>query len=125
MAAFPQGIKFPFQFGSTGGVLEAEGVKKVSANLSGLVATPLKSRVIRKDVGTISYAQVLRNRITGTDSLVEELVREPITKFEPRALVRDVTIRDVEDDSGTSRFIDVSFVFRETGEADTSSTQIE
>lgn len=112
----PKGIKFPFRFTDAGGVAQVEGIDKVAANLKTLALTALKERLIRKNVGTVGYQQVFRPGDEVSLDVVRELVRESIARHEPRARVRSIETRTVEDDDGVKSFIDVAFVFRETGE---------
>lgn len=112
----PRGIRFPFQFGAAGGVRVVEGVDKVKSNLECLVRTDQKERVIRKDVGTVGYKAVFRSFRSAGSGLIRDLVFEAVAKYERRALLDDVLLVEREDKDGTSTYIDLRFVFKETGE---------
>lgn len=115
------GIGFPFRFGDAGGVLQAVGIDKISTNLAALVLTAMKERVIRKGVGTVGYQGVFRPGDDVSLDVIREFVREAIAKYEPRARVRSIESHTTEDGEGVKSFIDVAFVFRETGEVGTVS----
>lgn len=122
--AQPRGIRYPFTFGAAGGVRGAQGVEKVKSNLEHLVKSKLKERLVRKDVGTVSYDLVLRNSDPSSRSLVETLIREAIVRFEPRAILKNISVFQQETEDGNHVFLDVEFLFRETGEVGTLSTQL-
>lgn len=118
------GIRFPFRFSVSGGVQKADGVDKIVSNLKALVFTALKERVIRKNVGTIGYQRIFRSGDDTSLDLVKNLVREAIATHEPRVLVLSLKVRSVEDREGVKEFIDVLFVFRETGEEGTATVEV-
>jgi len=115
MTEYPNGIRFPFRFSAAGGVDMCGGGDKVMSNLKALVLSPVKERLIRK-VGTIGYQQVLRSSLGLNSGAIESLVRDAILRFEPRAVGVQVKLRNEDIQGNHHAFIDVSFIFKYTGD---------
>ncbi len=115
MTIYPSGFNYPFRIASTGGIAKTDGATKVVANLKALVKSSLNERVIRKAVGTISYALLFRTDIKTHATTVENFILEAITAWEPRATAVQVTAYPDETTSDAKGIIDVSFVFKDTG----------
>lgn len=120
----PSGIKFPFRFSDAGGVQLAEGAEKVGSNLSVLAITQANQRLIRKAVGSIGYSTVLRNTGETGRRAAQSVIREAIVQFEPRAVLRSLTVTEVNTDTGTAVVAEGTYVFRPTGEETTFRTVI-
>ncbi len=120
----PRGIRYPFRFSDAGSVRITDGADKIRSNLYALVKTTLKERLIRKNVGTVGYAMVLRNQSIPNSSLILTLIRESIVRHEPRALLLDVRLRFEDAREGQKTFINVDFIFRDTGEAETLVVEV-
>jgi phage baseplate assembly protein W len=94
MATF-RGIAFPFGKSSTSFPAAVEDEELIRQSIVQIVTTAVGERVMRPDFGSSAMSYVFENN----NDLLAELIREEITtsvsKFEPRAIVRDVqTIRD-------------------------------
>lgn len=120
----PTGIRYPFRISSKGGVAKQDGSDKVASNLKALAKSSLNERVIRKSVGTIGYKVLFQTDINMNAKTIEGLVFEAITTFEPR--VTGVTVRVRASDVGSNHYgyIDVSYVFRNTGSPETFTIQV-
>ncbi len=120
----PMGISFPFRFTDAGGVRREEGIDKVQINMIALAKTTVNERLIRKLVGTIGYSKVLRNMGDTALGAIKDLVREALNRYESRALI--TSIRVYRDDASIDgkTFIDISFIFRPTGEHQSVTTQL-
>jgi len=112
MATYPSGIAFPFRFRASGGVAKVSAGQKISANLMALITSSVKERLIRKEVGTVGFHRVLRSAHNNT-GLVESLVLEAITRFEPRAKDVQVNVFPQEYEEGEMRvYVEISFIFK-------------
>lgn len=123
MAEYPNGIRFPFRFAAAGGVDTCGGGTKVMSNLKALVLTTVNERLIRK-VGTIGYQQVLRSSLDSNSGAIESLVRDAVVQFEPRAVGVEVSLRSEDIRGDYYVFIDVSFVFKFTGDPVKATIQV-
>lgn len=117
MTVYPSGIAFPFRFSPAGGVQKAEGDRKVISNLSALVLSEVRSRLIRKKVGTVGYSRVLRSAGLSTFAPIEHLFRQAIQKYEPRATQVEVNLRSEDRTDGFRVIAEIRFIFKNTGEA--------
>lgn len=124
MSLYPSGIKFPFSVNQSGGISKAEGASKVSSNLKALVLCDIRDRLIYKEIGVISYQALLRNMTESFAVLFKKFVVEAIAKYEPRAVVNSVTLIQKEDSSGTYLTVQVSYVFKNSGEFATLSLDL-
>ena len=94
MATF-RGIAFPFGKSNTSFPAEVEDAELIRQSIVQIVTTAKGERVMRPDFGSSAMSYIFENN----NDLLAELIREEITtavsKFEPRAIVRDVqTVRD-------------------------------
>jgi S-adenosylmethionine:diacylglycerol 3-amino-3-carboxypropyl transferase len=112
----PTGLRYPFRVSSKGGLSKTDGVKKVVSNLKALVKSTLNERLIRKQVGTIGYSILFRSDVNMHGKTIEGLVFEAITTFEPRAVAVQVKVRAADRFTDHLGYIDVSFVFKNTGD---------
>ena len=125
MTTYPSGISFPFRFSDAGGVAKDDGADKVISNLKALVLSRVKSRLIRKEVGTIGYDRVLRSAYGTALSPVKMLIADAIARYEPRALGVQIDIQQHEDlEQGMKVVADISFIFRNTGDPVTLSLDL-
>jgi phage baseplate assembly protein W len=120
----PGGISFPFRFTDAGGVRREEGIDKVQTNMIALAKTTVNERLIRKQVGTIGYSKVLRNLGDTALGAVKDLVRSALNRFESRALITRVKVYKDDTSIDGSVFLDVDFIFRDTGKHQSLTTQL-
>jgi hypothetical protein len=109
MADYPSGLRFPMAINPAGGWGIVVGSDKIASNLKALVLSHIKERVIYKNVGTVGYDAVFR---AVPSPLIVALVKEAISKYEPRAVNVSVLVRREELDSGTAVFCDVRYAFK-------------
>jgi phage baseplate assembly protein W len=124
MTVYPSGISFPFRFSPAGGVAKDDGGDKVTSNLKALIYSAVRSRLIRKNVGTVGYQRVLRSMGTTASEPVKQLILEAINEFEPRAIGVTVDIQSLEDSTGTKIIADISYIFRNTGDPVSMSLEL-
>jgi phage baseplate assembly protein W len=90
--AFVKGIGFPFQKGTTSFPAEVSDNELIQQSILQILGTSKGERVMRPDFGTNVYALLFEPN----DALLEDAVREEvmtaIATFEPRAIIRTVTI---------------------------------
>ena len=120
----PTGLKYPFRISSKGGLAKTDGSKKVTSNLIALAKSSLNERLIRKKVGTIGYKLLFQPDINSTAPAIENLVFEAIVKHEPRVTAVQVKVRSADVGSAHYGFIDVSYVFKNTGDPATFTVTI-
>lgn len=114
MADYPNGIKFPFRVQPAGGIGLVSGASKISSNLSSLVLTAIKERLIYKSIGTVGYSSVMRT--ASGMSLIKALVLEAISKYEPRVSNVRVNVTNKLIDGAQYVYISVNFVYKYSGE---------
>jgi len=119
-----KGIAFPFRFGANGHIVRVNGIDKIKDNLKGLVLTRLGERVMEPAIGTIGYQRLFRNHTDAQKRIVERLVRDAISRFENRVLVRSVDISERQYQSGSAIIIEVQFKVRDTQESDSFTIRI-
>lgn len=113
----PTGLRYPFKLGANKGFGKADGKDKVMSNLRSLVKTTLNERLIKKATGTIGYSLLFRSGIDANATTVENLVFESIVAQEPRAVGVRVKAYASEEDSNSLGIIEISFIFKDTGDA--------
>lgn len=124
MTVYPGGIDFPFRFAPAGGVAKSDDGDKVVANLKALVLSKVNERLVRKAVGTIGYARLLRPAHKTTLEPIKHLIKQAIAKYEPRAAAVTVDFREQNDSDGSKAIADVSFIFRNSGDSVTMSLDL-
>jgi hypothetical protein len=122
---YPSGIRYPFVFGSAGGVRVEDGSAKVMSDMVALIKTNINERIIRKAVGTVGYSLILRSNVGSNSGVIEELISEAIIQWVPS--ITGVSVKVYEepmDDGSTGIFADVGFSYVNTGERVTSTLQL-
>lgn len=122
MTEYPKGIKFPFRIQPAGGIGLVSGADKITTNLHALVLTYVNERLVYKDVGSIGYTAILRNR--NMYGLIKNLVMEAVMKHEKRATELLVSIVPKEIQGIQHVFAEVSYVFSLSGEPKNASIQL-
>ncbi len=121
----PQGLAHPFRFGGTGGLARASGDDKIKTNLKVIVQTALRERVMRPELGTVSFHQVLRNATSPAQALIRQLVAEAIAKHEPRVQLLSVDVRRVDlPGVGTTTEVTVGYMIPSTRQALSTSVTV-
>lgn len=117
MSDYPQGIRYPFSFSTQGSVRVTNGIDKIQSNFSSIAKTAVNERLVRKNVGTIGYTRVLRNNNSdATRSAIQKLVKDALSKHEPRAFVLDVQVYSEDLNSGRGTFIKIKYLYKATGQ---------
>jgi phage baseplate assembly protein W len=119
MATF-RGIAFPFGRSQTAIPAPVEDEDLVKQSLIQIVTTARGERVMRPDFGSGAYAFVFENN----DVILAELIRDELTaaisKFEPRAIVRNIVVeRD-----GSEVIITIHYIVSLTGQQDSVSIPV-
>jgi phage baseplate assembly protein W len=120
----PTGLRYPFRVSSKGGLSKRDGADKVASNLVALAKSSLNERLIRKGVGTIGYKVLFQTDINTNAKTIEGLIFEAITTHEPRVTGVEVRVRAADVDSDHYGFIDVSYVFKNTGSPETFTIRV-
>lgn len=109
-----KGIDFPFRFGANGHLVRASGMQKLVANMKTLILTRKGELSLEPAKGTTGFTRLFRSSGVAQQHVVSALVREALATFEPRVLVREVSIRVEQRQAGDTMLVDVDFKVRET-----------
>jgi phage baseplate assembly protein W len=95
-----RGFAFPFRVDSTGSFAFSSGAEDVEKSMRVIIATAPGERPMREEFGCQIW-ELLFEPINGnTLGLMEEAVREALTRWEPRAEVTDVDVSVIDPSSG-------------------------
>lgn len=95
-----RGIAFPMRVGSTGSLAFTSGAGDVEKSMRVIIATAPGERPMRPEFGCKIW-ELLFEPINGnTLGLMEEAVREALTRWEPRAETTDVDVTVVDPSTG-------------------------
>ena len=86
------GFAFPFQKGSTGFPAQATDNNLIQQALVQLVMTGRGERVMRPDVGSGAYGFVFASTGAALATLLQQEIRNVITKYEPRVVLQNVRV---------------------------------
>jgi len=87
------------------------------SNLSALILSEVRSRLVRKKVGTVGYSKVMRPNNPETFGPVEMLFRQAIQKYEPRATQVTIDLYSDTHDGDSKVIVEIGFIFKNTEEA--------
>lgn len=120
----PTGLRYPFRVSAKGGLSKRDGKDKVACNLIALAKSSVNERLVRKSVGTIGYKVLFQTDINHSAKTIEGLIFEAITTYEPRATGVEVRVRAADEGAEHFGFIDVSYVFKNTGSPETFTIRV-
>jgi phage baseplate assembly protein W len=109
-----KGISFPFRFGANGHIVRDDGVEKLVSNLKSLMTIRLRELPMEPDKGSAGFSRLFRNTGGPQQVLLETLIKDAIGKFEPRVLVRRVTITTKRLPTGNAQFVQIWFRVKDT-----------
>lgn len=116
-----RGIAFPFGKSSTSLPAAVSDADLVKASIRQIIMTSPGERVMRPDFGSNAYAFVFESN----DEILEELIKAEVTgalgRYEPRAIVQEVSTRR----DGSQIVITVAFIVSLTGQLDTVSVPLD
>jgi phage baseplate assembly protein W len=108
------GWAYPAQLNPGGGVRLVSGGDKIDAALRMILTTAPGERVMRPDFGCAMWEQVFAPVNPNTLGLVEQSVREAITRWEPR--IELITVAAVPAESGSVINIEIAYRVRATND---------
>lgn len=108
------GWAFPAEVTSGGSVRLVNGGEEIDAALRMILATAPGERVMRPDFGCAMWEQVFAPANPNTLGLIEQNVREAVTRWEPRITLDTVTA--VSEDGGAVVRIELSYRVRATND---------
>jgi phage baseplate assembly protein W len=108
------GWSFPGQITPGGSVRLVGGGEEIDAALRMILTTAPGERVMRPDFGCSMWEQVFAPVNSGTLGMIEQSVREAITRWEPRVELSAVSA--VPDRDGTSISIEIAYRVRATND---------
>lgn len=106
-----RGIAFPFGRGPTGIPATVSDEDLIKQSLTQIVMTSRGERVMRPDFGSGAQGFVFENNGDLTAQLVVIDLRNAISRFEPRVVVRDISVAQVD----STVEITISYVVISTG----------
>jgi phage baseplate assembly protein W len=109
-----KGLDFPFRFGADGHLVRASGTAKIVANLKSLITVRLRELPMEPEKGTAGFTRLFRNTGGPEQAILETLTRKAIQQFEPRVVVRRVTIVEKQLQTGNAQFVQVWFRVKDT-----------
>lgn len=93
-----KGIKFPFRFGSNGGVVfqssdtDLEATEMINQSLAVIIGTAIGERFIRRDFGSVLYALVDEPIDSSLRSRIGNFLLDSIKRLERRIIVESQKI---------------------------------
>ena len=119
MATF-RGISFPFGKSSTAFPAAVTDDELVKQSIVQIITTAKGERVMRSDFGSSAFAFIFENNNDILAEIVKDEIANAITKFEPRAIVRDVFVERTDNEVTVT----ISFVVALTGNQDTVAVTV-
>jgi phage baseplate assembly protein W len=108
------GWAFPARITPGGSVRLVSGAEEIEAALRMILTTAPGERVMRPDFGCAMWEQVFAPVNASTLGLIEQSVREAVTRWEPRAELISVTT--VPGDDGSVVDIDIAYRIKATND---------
>ena len=114
------GFAFPFQKGPTGFPAQATDNDLIQQSLIQLVLTGRGERIMRPDVGSNAYGFVFENNEAPLQVLIQQEVRNVITKYEPRVILQAVSVvlNDATGDTPSLITITINYIVVITQQTD-------
>lgn len=92
-----QGFAFPFSLNpETGGILQANGARKIKENITQLLLTGIGERVMRQQYGGGIQQLVHDPNNDVLQALVQHQITKAISSWEPRVLLQNVRVTQRE-----------------------------
>lgn len=113
--SIPDGIGFPFGPGTDGFPEPVSGDDLIRQSIIQLVMTRRGERVMRPELGTGASDYVFENNNEALAAALKMEIKTAIARFEPRALVTDVTIAQTDSEV----IVNVEYMVIATGESGT------
>lgn len=110
-----QGFAFPMRVDANGGLALERGTADIEKSMRVILATAPGERPMRPDFGCRIWNLVFEPINANTLGLMEDAVREAMSRWEPRIEVEDVTL--TPDGTGLGAVtIDIGYVVRSTND---------
>jgi phage baseplate assembly protein W len=110
-----RGIAFPLRVDSTGSLAFSSGPPDIEKSMRVIIATAPGERPMRPEFGCGIWDLMFEPINTNTLGLMEESVREALTRWEPRAEITDVQVHVYDPTVGAVN-IDVEYQIVSTNE---------
>ncbi len=108
-----QGLKFPMQVNSTGGMAMSHGADNIEESIRCIIGTAVGERVMRPLFGCRIHEFVFHPNSASTQGLVSFYVREALQKYEPR--IKDIIVNaDADPAHDNVMMVDVRYTIRST-----------
>ena len=110
-----RGIGFPMRVDDSGSIALTSGGEDIEKSMAVILATAVGERPMRPDFGCRIWDLLFEPINPNTIGLMEDAVREALSRWEPRADVEDVTIHPEARGHGAVD-IDITYVIRSTND---------
>ena len=110
-----RGIAFPLRIDADGSLALTEGADDIEKAMSVILSTAIGERPMRPEFGCRIWDLLFEPINANTLGLMEDAVREALSRWEPRATVEDVTITPEARGLGAVD-IDIAYVIRSTND---------
>lgn len=110
-----RGIGFPMRVDDSGSIALTSGGADIEKSMAVILATAVGERPMRPDFGCRIWDLLFEPINPNTIGLMEDAVREALSRWEPRADVEDVTIHPEARGHGAVD-IDITYVIRSTND---------
>ena len=104
-----QGISWPLRVDQRGGIAISSGVEDIDRSIRMVLSTAPGERLMRPDFGCRIWEQLFEPVNAGTLGLMEEAVREAVSRWEPRAELEQVVVEPDPDDPSR---VDIQVVYQ-------------
>lgn len=122
MARIISGISWPFRIADSGLPAPAQGVEVIRSALIVLLRTPLRSRVMRPNLGTDLQRAIFENQGPFLTSVIEGQIVSAVANFLPQVRIIQVTSKEIGSTLAVNIEYSVQNVRDETGFISISET---
>lgn len=110
-----RGIAFPMRVDASGSIAMTSGVEDIEKSMKVILSTAPGERPMRPEFGCHIWDQLFEPINVNTLGLMEEAVRNALTRWEPRAEVTDVLVSSDDPSTGEVR-ISITYSVAATNE---------
>ena len=108
-----RGLAFPLRVNARGEIALSSGEVDVQESIRIVLGTRPGERVMRPEFGCRVHELMFEPRTVATRSLIQQYVRQALTRWEPRIIVQSVSV-SMDDDMDGAIFVEVSYVVKAT-----------
>jgi|11BtaG_2_1085332.scaffolds.fasta_scaffold73821_1 hypothetical protein len=110
-----KGLAFPLRFANNGGLSRSNGEAKILDNVKNIVTTRIRERYLNPSFGTNVASHLFGKLGQIPLPVMTSDVQTAIRQHEPRMILLGITIDEIDDVSGTSLKINISYKIKSLG----------